>query len=154
MAGASPVWDFFKRDDSGTNAVCLKDNCKKTIPMKGGNTTGLISHLKKHSDEFKKFEKAKDTKDEEKKQKAAKKRKNLDEAEIASKQPKLIFFNQSGADKLAQDKLNDAIIEYVDKSGVSFRQAAQLKDVIYSVNKRSQVPVSRAESTSITSLLL
>ena len=140
------VWDFFKRDDSGTNAVCLKDNCKKTIPMKGGNTTGLISHLKKHSDEFKKFEKAKDTKDEEKKQKAAKKRKNLDEAEIASKQPKLIFFNQSGADKLAQDKLNDAIIEYVAKSGVSFRQAAQLKDVIHSVNKRIHVPSSKVLS--------
>ena len=72
MSGSSPVGDFFTKEDLGQNAACLK--CKKLIPMKGGNTTGLISHLRKHDEDFKKFDKARDAKEEERKKNAAKKR--------------------------------------------------------------------------------
>ena len=70
--------------------------------MKGGNTTGLISHLKKHDEEFKKFDKAREAKEVERKKKAAKKRKGVEESSAGFKQPKLTFSNKSAADQIAQ----------------------------------------------------
>ena len=147
---ASVVWDYFSKDESKTLASCKKEACKKNIPIKTGNTTGLIHHLKsKHPEDFKLFEKEKEKREKEKKEKAEKRKRN-DESDPLTrkqmKQPKFSFTSQSEAEKITQAKFEDSLVEYVANSGVSFQQAAALTSVMHSVNKKIKVPSSKVLS--------
>ena len=147
MSGYSLVWDYFTKVEKEDSAICKKETCKKKIPIKSGNTSGLNSHLKlKHAELFKKLNEDKEKKNEEKK--ATKNKKNEDHplTKQPLKQPKLSFINRSEAERELQDKFNDALVEYVATSGVSFNQAAKLTDVIHSINKKIQVPSSKVLS--------
>ena len=144
---ASVVWDYFSKDESKTLASCKKEACKKNIPIKTGNTTGLIHHLKsKHPEDFKLFEKEKEKREKEK----AEKRKRNDESDPLTrkqmKQPKFSFTSQSEAEKITQAKFEDSLEKYVANSGVSFQQAAALTSVMHSVNKKIKVPSSKVLS--------
>ena len=90
---ASVVWDYFCKDDTKTFASCKKETCKQNIPIKAGNTTGLIHHLKsKHPEDFKQFEKEKRERNDDS---DPLKRKQM-------KQPKFSFTSQSEAEKITQ----------------------------------------------------
>ena len=58
------------------------------------------------------------------------------------KQQKLSFNKPTEAEKVVQEKFNDSLLEYIANYGVSFRQAAGLKDVMSVVNRRIKVPSS------------
>ena len=47
----SVVWDYFVKDATG--GVC--NTCKKHIPIKHGNTSGMIRHLALHKIPYQKY---------------------------------------------------------------------------------------------------
>ena len=138
MAGCvtgSLVWDLFARTETG--GECNTFN--KYIPTKHGNTSGMIRHLALHKEPHKEYLEKKNAREaiKEKEKEAGKKRKcHFDQ--VPTKQPKLDF--KPPSDSAIQNKFEDALLEYIADFGVSFRQAAGLKDLISVVNRKIKVP--------------
>ena len=138
MAGCvtgSLVWDFFARTETGGEC----NTCKKYIPTKHGNTSWMIRHLALHKEPHKEYLEKKNAREaiKEKEKEAGKKRKcHFDQ--VPTKQPKLDF--KPPSDSAIQNKFEDALLEYIADFGVSFRQAAGLKDLISVLNRRIKVP--------------
>ena len=60
----SLVWCHFSQKDDGKGTVC--NYCKKYIPIKYGNTSGLIIHLPLHKEAYKEYEDQKKARDDKK----------------------------------------------------------------------------------------
>ena len=137
----SLVWCHFSKKDDGKGAVCKY--CKKYIPIKYGNTSGLIRHLPLHKEAYKEYEDQKKVRDDKKAEEVEEKKRKAGTGSGDSrqmKQPKLNFEKPAVTDPVLQEKFDDALLEYIATSGVSFAQAAGLKDLIAVVNKRIKVP--------------
>ena len=131
----SVVWDYFVKDATG--GVC--NTCKKHIPTKHGNTSGMIRHLALHKIPHQEYMDKKTARDDiKKKESEAKKRKAFDFEKVPTKQAKLDF--KPPTDPATQKKFDDALLEYIADFGVSFRQAAGLKNLMTVVNRKIKVP--------------
>ena len=138
-ATGSLAWLHFTKQDNG--ASC--NYCKKFIPIKGCNTSGMIRHLPQHKEQHNEYLKQKKDREDKKQKDAEERKRKSGQEDIRSmKQPKLSFSKPTGAEKEIQLKFNDSLLEYVANYGVSFRQAAGLKDVIAIANIRIKVPSS------------
>ena len=133
LPSGSLAWLHFTKKDNG--ATC--NYCNKFTLIKNGNTSGLLRHLPVHKGPYAEYLKVKS----EREAKNEKKRKREDDNK-GLKQPKLTFSNQPQVDKDLQLKFDDALLEYVANFGVSFKQAAGLKDVVSVINRRIKVPSS------------
>ena len=137
MAGCvtgSLVWDFFARTETGGEC----NTSKKYIPTKHGNTSGMIRHLALHKERKKYLEKKNAREAIKEKEKEAGKKRKCHFDQVPTKQPKLDF--KPPSDSAIQNKFEDALSEYIADFGVSFRQAAGLKDLISVVNRKIKVP--------------
>ena len=139
LVTGSLAWLHFTKKENG--GVC--NYCKKFIPIKGGNTSGLIRHIPVHKEANKEYLKKKKEREEKKQHdENEKKRKSGGEEMRNTKQQKLSFAKPNEAEKEIQTKFNDALLDYVANYGVSVHQAAGLKDVMAVANKRIKVPSS------------
>ena len=138
-ATGSLAWLHFTKKENG--ATC--NYCKKFIPIKGCNTSGMIRHLPSHKEPYGEYLKQKKAREDKKHSDAEeKKRKSGSDESRPLKQPKLSFTKPTDAEKAIQVKFDDALLEYIADYGVSFRQAAGLKSVIAIANKRIKVKSS------------
>ena len=139
------LWDYFE-PPKGEKAKC--NLCKKEVSCVGGTTSGLKKHLKAHLSVLEEY--LKKHEEREKEVKGAK-RVAEDQAETKPLKQMKLDFGASEVTKAKQVDFDDALVNFVAETGVSFNVIGHqsFRDLIEVANRQIIVKSSQTVSRKV-----